>query len=547
MSGTPLFLITDAGLAAASIATPTGPYIHITSFEIGSGYGYTPQTTDTGLNGNLLYTGVPTSYEMIGNNTLNIICEIPPNAGPFDFGEVALFLDGGVMFAKAVFDSPQTKFSSLGTNVVSSYTLNCLLKLQQSTAIFQIDTINAPPAVVDIYQWSDVYPPGISANPDVPLYLVRELSWRGDSTLLQNTSDAAWSLTTSYFPYSPKGTNGTTFAVQNASTTWVEVLASTCHVQDLALANREVVLQTADGFFRSVNNIVTSGSNYRFNLNVTNDGTYNNSPLLTAPPVSSGIRLYRADQVGGSIYYSQIVDPPTPYVLPVATATVLGGVKKGANVTIAGDGTLSVAAPYVLPIASAGTLGGVKIGTGISEGGDGTINVVPYSLPVASAGTLGGVKIGTGISEAGDGTISLPIATSGALGGVKIGSGITEAGDGTISVPYTPPIAAAWSIVGSFTGTYTTTNSTSHVQFYSFQGGNWVGGSGDNRTNPYSLVVTVNGVGVASVADNDGDDHRIGQTFAMVPPGATVSCTSSPFSAPASGTFNVYSFTGLMV
>jgi Head fiber protein. len=37
------------------------------------------------------------------------------------------------------------------------------------------------------------------------------------------------------------------------------------------------------------------------------------------------------------------------YVLPVATSTVLGGVKKGANVTISQDGTISVAPPYVHP------------------------------------------------------------------------------------------------------------------------------------------------------------------------------------------------------
>jgi hypothetical protein len=315
-NATPLFLITDAGLAAASVATPTGPYIHITGFEIGSAYGYTPTEEDTGIDGNLLYTGVPTSYEYIGNNTLNIICEIPPDAGPWQFGEVALFLPGNVMFAKAVFSSPQTKFSSLGTNVVSSYTFNCLLKLQQSVAVFQIDTIGPPPACVDIYQWSDVYPPGISANPDVPLYLVRELSDRGDSSLLQNTSDAAWTLgSTSYNTYSPAGTNNEYFTVTNSSTSWIQVAASACHPADLGTPNRRFVIQTPDGFYRSVSSVVTSGSNYQFNLNVTNDGTYNNSPLLNAPAIGSHVRIYRDDQAGGSIYYSQIIDPPAPPAL----------------------------------------------------------------------------------------------------------------------------------------------------------------------------------------------------------------------------------------
>lgn len=314
---TPLLLITNAGLAVASVANPQGPFIHITGFQIGSAYGYEPTRDDPGLNGNLLYSGVPTSYESIGNNTLNILCEIPPDAGPFEFGEVALFLDGGVMFAKAVFDEPQTKFSSLGTNVVSSYLLNCLLKLQQSTAVFQIDTINAPPAVVDIYQWSDVYPPGVSANPDVPLYNVRELSPYGDSSLLVNSSDAHWSLETTYARYNagppsgggPQNIPGY-YEVASSSTTWVQIAASALHPADLTVGNRGMVLQTPDGFFRSVSSIITAGANYQFNLNCSNDGTYNNSPLLNAPQVGSEVTLYRVDRSGGAIYYSQIVDPP---------------------------------------------------------------------------------------------------------------------------------------------------------------------------------------------------------------------------------------------
>lgn len=39
-----------------------------------------------------------------------------------------------------------------------------------------------------------------------------------------------------------------------------------------------------------------------------------------------------------------IPEPPAPYVLPKASATILGGIKVGANLTMSDDGTLSAVA-----------------------------------------------------------------------------------------------------------------------------------------------------------------------------------------------------------
>jgi hypothetical protein len=344
---TPLLLVTNAGLAAASVAKPEGPYIHIVGFQIGSGYGYTPTANQTAIQGNLLYSATPTSYQSIGNNTLDILCEIPPTAGPFQFGEVALFLGdandeysaSSPLFAIAVFDTPQTKFSSLGTNVISSYALNCLLKLQQSTAVFQINTTEQV-AVYNIFQWSDVYPPEVSANPNVPIYLVKELDEYGDSTILQNSTLTEWSVGSSYSRYN-SGLSGITaqggYLVANSSTSWVEVASSHLHTQDLTSVNRRYLVQTPDGFFRSVSSVVVSGSNYRFNLNVTNDGTYNNSPLINAPEIGSTIIIYRDDQRGGSIYYEQIIDPPS---IPLASPGTPGLAYGGTGTYMPGGGAI---------------------------------------------------------------------------------------------------------------------------------------------------------------------------------------------------------------
>ena len=62
------------------------------------------------------------------------------------------------------------------------------------------------------------------------------------------------------------------------------------------------------------------------------------------------------------------------YVLPVASATKLGGVKIGSNISVDGSGVISVAAPYSLPPASANTLGGVKVGTNLSIDENGVLS-----------------------------------------------------------------------------------------------------------------------------------------------------------------------------
>lgn len=57
-----------------------------------------------------------------------------------------------------------------------------------------------------------------------------------------------------------------------------------------------------------------------------------------------------------------------PYVLPIATDTVLGGVKIGEGITRQADGTISVeggGSPYVLPTMDEDTKGGARLGEGL--------------------------------------------------------------------------------------------------------------------------------------------------------------------------------------
>lgn len=62
-----------------------------------------------------------------------------------------------------------------------------------------------------------------------------------------------------------------------------------------------------------------------------------------------------------------VSEPMRDYHLPIASATVLGGIKVGTNLTIEEDGTLNAeSTEYTLPVASASTLGGIKVGSNLS-------------------------------------------------------------------------------------------------------------------------------------------------------------------------------------
>ena len=74
------------------------------------------------------------------------------------------------------------------------------------------------------------------------------------------------------------------------------------------------------------------------------------------------------------------------------------------NIEISGD-----VATYHLPIASATTLGGIKVGNNLTIETDGTLNAesTEYQLPIASSDTLGGVKVGSALTINSTGVLSV--------------------------------------------------------------------------------------------------------------------------------------------
>jgi hypothetical protein len=79
--------------------------------------------------------------------------------------------------------------------------------------------------------------------------------------------------------------------------------------------------------------------------------------------------------------WTEIPEPVIPYTLPIASSTVLGGVKvDGTSITIS-NGFIS-STPYTLPTASDLTLGGIKVGSGLAIDGAGVLSTTPSGINI---------------------------------------------------------------------------------------------------------------------------------------------------------------------
>ena len=220
------FVETTAGLAAATIAGISGPQINFATFQVGSAYGYTPLASDTGINGTLMYSGTILTALPYNSNTMDIVLQIPENVGPFQFGEIAIFLSTGTMFCKCAYPTAQSKVADSTNGVGGVITIHALIQLSANIPTAISYTINNI-ASVPIFSGSAVtgpnllgstineiiitdYTPTSSGTPDNPGTIV--------ATRESNTQWAFDSYTkvSTFTPTAATGTTGTTALLTSA-------------------------------------------------------------------------------------------------------------------------------------------------------------------------------------------------------------------------------------------------------------------------------------------------------------------------------------------
>ena len=161
------------------------------------------------------------------------------------------------------------------------------------------------------------------------------------------------------------------------------------------------------------------------------DKSFQTLPIYSLPIASTTILGgVKVDGVTITIDANGVISGANTYSLPTATSTILGGVKIGAGVTII-SGVISVSTNYEAPITAGTTLQYFRgdktfqtlpIYTLSGLGGEPTITagttaqywrgdkswqtLPTYSLPIASASVLGGIKVGTNLSIDVNGVLS---------------------------------------------------------------------------------------------------------------------------------------------
>lgn len=186
------FLITDIGLAAATAATPTGPYIHITEFRVSSAVGYEPLRSMTTLPGTILHTGVPSSYVVIDEDTVEVLLQMDPTVGSFDFGTVGMYLASGELFAICVFDVLQQQIRAVGSQAGSTWKIRARLKLAQAATVVQVTLINSQ-SILELPNWASLAAPVNQLN-DANIAIVHENNGQGQSVTVVRNSDLEWTL-----------------------------------------------------------------------------------------------------------------------------------------------------------------------------------------------------------------------------------------------------------------------------------------------------------------------------------------------------------------
>lgn len=152
---------------AAITALQTNPALRPTTYKLGTGTGYVPSASDTNIHGTQVYSSLLSNGDVINGNVLRYSIIMPFDIGPFQFGEVGLFTDTGMLFALGVTDSVTNK------DVGVAFRLDAYLSSVQANYAMWLDVAETSNAYhMGILQSVDILPSGANIVPSA--YIIKQ-------------------------------------------------------------------------------------------------------------------------------------------------------------------------------------------------------------------------------------------------------------------------------------------------------------------------------------------------------------------------------------
>jgi len=262
-------VLTTAGIAALTNSIPPV----LTAFKLGSGVNFTPSVSDTDIHGSVVNTGAPSEATIINPNLLRYTIVVDPTAGPFNFGEVGLYLAGNVLFALGSFSTLQHKEPSSNLVTGGNLKIDCYVTVIGNSYAVLADATNTVGNVnLPVLSSVDALPSPSDTNYNTYVCLTNIDQY---VTTLATAEGNFWSFT---------GYESVrlTAAITSASNSYVNT-GSDCGSVSYA---GEVILQFVSGshrgLVRSVTSITLSGTRVNFSV-----------PLLNVPEVGAQFILYQ--------------------------------------------------------------------------------------------------------------------------------------------------------------------------------------------------------------------------------------------------------------
>ena len=262
------FVITNAGIAAAAVATGGGPKIEITSYKIGTAVAYTPVVGDTALHGTVLHTAAPSNYAVLSANTVQYMLTMDDTVGDFSFGEIGLYLVDGTLFALGSLTQVQQKLKTNGSTPGNIISIDARLNFSQLSAIIEFPITTLLNGVIPEISSIDLMtPPAISqAN----CYIVHSGDDSGAPIFAMRSNDYEWRFNTHNTLRIAAGVVGTGQDVDSAA---INGAGTGYHVND--------VLTFVGGTFSvagQVTVVTVDGSGAITGITLTEDGVYSAIP-----------------------------------------------------------------------------------------------------------------------------------------------------------------------------------------------------------------------------------------------------------------------------